>query len=207
MYNKTTNYHFAAVGEGFYADPGSKTDGEIIHLFLERSENAILAVDKKYRKYCIAVAMNILNDRQDADECFNDALLKLWESIPPQKPDNLPGFLAKITKNISLNRYEKLHAAKRGNGEMPLIWDELSECVPDKSNVERHFEQKELLNEINAFLKKLSRTKRDIFVLRYWYCMSVTELSGRLGITENNAAVTLLRLRKRLMEHLQKRGF
>lgn len=184
-----------------------KTDREIIRLFMERNEGAISAAERKYGKYCTAIAMNILKDPQEAEECLNDTLLKVWENIPPSDPDNLPGFLAKITKNLCINRYNKLHAAKRGSGEITFLWDELSECVPNSQSIERQYEQKELLNEINAFLTKLPRNKRDLFILRYWYCMSLSELSQRTGTTENHAAVTLSRIRKKLLNYLRKRGF
>lgn len=184
-----------------------KTDSEIIELFNSRDEKAISAASSKYGRYCSAVAMNILGNRQDAEECLNDALLKAWESIPPAKPDNLPGYLAKITKNISLNRYRSAHTEKRGSGGLDSVYEELSECVPDKNNVERNYEHKELIEAINAFLAKLPADKRDIFVLRYWNCMSVSEVAARVGISENRAAVELFRTRKKLVKYLEKRGF
>ena len=184
-----------------------KTDSEIIELFNSRNEKAISAASSKYGRYCSAVAMNILGNRQDAEECLNDALLKAWESIPPAKPDNLAGYLAKITKNISLNRYRSAHTEKRGSGGLDSVYEELSECVPDKNNIERNYEQKELIEAINAFLAKLPADKRDIFVLRYWYCMSVSEVAAKVGISENRTAVELFRTRKKLVKHLEKRGF
>lgn len=184
-----------------------KSDNEIIELFNSRDEKAISAVSSKYGRYCTAIAMNILGNRQDAEECLNDTLLKAWESIPPAKPDNLPGYLAKIAKNISLNRYRSTHTEKRGSGSIDSVYEELSECVPDKNSIERSYEHKELIEAINAFLAKLAADKRDIFVLRYWYCMSVSEVAARVGVSENRAAVELFKTRKRLVKHLEKRGF
>lgn len=184
-----------------------KSDNEIIELFNSRDEKAISAASSKYGRYCTAVAMNILGNRQDAEECLNDTLLKAWESIPPAKPDNLPGYLAKIAKNISLNRYRSTHTEKRGSGSINSVYEELSECVPDKNSIERSYEHKELIEAINVFLAKLAADKRDIFVLRYWYCMSVSEVAARVGVSENRAAVELFRTRKRLVKHLEKRGF
>ncbi len=182
-------------------------DSEIVELFFSRDEKAISAANQKYGKYCSAVAMNVLGNREDSEECVNDALLKAWNSIPPEKPRNLAGYLAKITKNISINRYNNAQADKRGGGEIPLIYDELSECIPDKTDVERNFEQAELIEAVKAFLGKLSEGKRRLFLLRYWYCLSVSEAAERVGISANNAAVTLARTRKKLLDHLRKRGF
>lgn len=197
----------AGFGELTETDTLEKTDSEIIELFNSRDERALSATDSKYGRYCTAVAMNILGNRQDAEECLNDTLLKAWESIPPAKPDNLPGYLARITKNISLNRYRSTHTEKRGSGGVNSVYEELSECIPDRNNVERNYEHKELIKAINAFLTKLALDKRDIFVLRYWYCMSVSEVAARVGVSENRAAVELFRTRKKLVKYLEKRGF
>ena len=179
-------------------------DSEIVEMFFSRDEKAISAANEKYGKYCAAVAMNILRNREDSEECVNDALLKAWESIPPERPRNLAGFLAKITKNISINRYNIENAQKRGGGEIPLIYDELSECIPDKSDVERNYEQTELIAAVKEFLKTLPEGKRNLFLLRYWYCMSVSEAAMRVGISDNNAAVTLQRIRKKLLKYLSR---
>lgn len=186
---------------------GHMDDKEIVRLFNERDERAISEAHNKYGKYCTAVALNILKNREDSEACVNDALMKAWNAIPPEQPRNLAGFLAKITKNICLNAYDLSHAEKRGGGEIPLIFDELSECIPDGSNVEKAFEQKELGDTINKFLKTLSESKRNLFILRYWYCLSVSEAAQRSGFTESNAAVTLLRIRKKLIGYLRKRGY
>lgn len=182
------------------------TDKEITEMFFNRDEQAISAAEERYGGYCYAVAKNILQSDQDAEEVVADALYKAWESIPPHKPDNLPGYLAKIAKNISLNRYAESHAQKRGGGQLPLILEELTECVSKGDNVEKAVEQKEITAAINGFLARLPRKKRDIFVLRYWYCLSISEISDKTGERENTVAVTLLRLRNKLYEHLEKRG-
>lgn len=182
-----------------------RSDREIIELFLDRDEKAVEAASAKYGRYISAVAQNVLGDRQDAEECVNDALLKAWESIPPAEPSNLGGYLARIVKNISLNRCRLKRTEKRG-GELTRVYEELSECA-GSCNVEREYEQKELIAAINAFLAKLPADKRDLFVLRYWHCMSIAELSARLCVSENRAAVELFRIRKRLLKHLQKEGF
>lgn len=182
-------------------------DSEIIELFFARDEKAVSAAHEKYGRYCGAVANNILKNREDSEECVNDALMKAWECIPPERPRDLGAYLARLAKNISLNRLEASQAEKRGGGEVPLIFDELSECIPDSTNVERTFEQSELVAAVKDFLRTLKAPKRDLFLLRYWYCLSVSEAASRVGISDNNAAVTLQRTRKKLLEYLRKKGF
>lgn len=188
--------------------PEILSDHEIVSLFYERNERALSAVTAKYGRYCGAVVGGILSDPQDAEECLNDTWLKAWESIPPHKPRNLGGFLAKLAKNISLNRYERSHAKRRGGGELPLVLEELAECVADKNDVEKTYENKLLSEAVNSFLKTLPRDKRDIFVLRYWYCLSVNEIAANIGApTKNSVAVTLSRTRRALVKYLEKNGF
>lgn len=181
------------------------SDKEIISLFFDRDERAIAAVCGKYGGYCNTVAANILNNPQDAEECVNDTWLKAWETIPPEKPRNLGGFLAKIVKNLCLNRLEYHRAKKRGCGEIPLVLDELKECLSDANSVEKTYENKVLTDAINDFLKTLSREKRDMFVLRYWYCLPVAKVAELVGVSRNNAATTLSRTRRSLMQYLEKR--
>lgn len=185
--------------------PEILSDKEIVSLFNERNEKAISAVSLKYGSYCETVVRNILHDPQDTEECLNDTWLRAWESIPPEKPNNLGGFLVKIAKNISLNRYSLEHTQKRGNGEIPLVMDELSECVPDNNNVEKTFEQKLLTDAVNEFLKTLPPEKRDIFVLRYWYCLPVAEVARKVGASRSNTAVILSRTRRSLAAYLKKK--
>lgn len=181
-------------------------DSEIIEMFFRRDENAISAAEEKYGSYCRAVARNILNNEQDAEEIMSDTLYKAWENIPPERPENLPGYLAKIAKNLSLNRYDKLRTEKRGKGQIPLIYDELTECISQGASVEKTVEQREITSALNGFLARLSPKKRSLFVLRYWYCLSISEIAAKTGERENTVAVALSRLRQKLYEHFKKEG-
>ncbi|MCM1165276.1 MAG: sigma-70 family RNA polymerase sigma factor [Lachnospiraceae bacterium] len=183
-------------------------DNEILRLFNERDEDALRAVSEKFGRLCGSIARNILHNSEDVEECLNDTYLKAWESIPPAKPKALAAYLAKIAKNISLNRYKSYHREKRGGGEAPLVFEELAELEPfAEGSVEGTAERKELLAEINRFLGKLPEHKRVMFVRRYWYCESVSELARFFGMTDNNVSATLSRTRAELKKHLKKRGY
>lgn len=186
--------------------PEILSDKEIVSLFNERDEKAIEAVSRKYGNYCGTVVQSILKNPQDAEECLNDTWLRAWESIPPEKPHNLGGFLVKIAKSISLNRYKLAHTEKRGGGEMPLVLDELAECAADSTtDIEKTFEQKLLTNAVNEFLRTLSPEKRDIFVLRYWYCLPIAEIARKVGLNRSNTSVILSRTRRSLTAYLKKK--
>lgn len=182
-------------------------DKEIVRLFTERSESAIAAVSEKYKSYLLKIAENITYSHEDAEEIVNDVLLKAWELIPPHDPEKLAAFLGKLTRNEAISRRRSALMEKRGSGEVPLVIEEMAELISDGSNIEQEQEYKELMGEISEFVRNQKPLKRDLFVCRYWYCMSVRELSGRFGVTESKVTVTLCRLRAKLKEYLRKRGY
>lgn len=181
-------------------------DEQIIQLFWDREEQAISAAQERYQSYCYAVANNILQDRQDAEECVNDTFLNAWNAIPPNRPRVLSAFLGTIARNLAFSCWRRQQAEKRGGGEMNLVLEELQDCLAAPESVEGEIHQKELLEAVDAFLEGLPKRQRMIFVRRYWYAQGVGEIGAELGMTENHVSVTLSRLRKKLHAELVKRG-
>lgn len=181
-------------------------DNKIIKLYTERSEKAISETAVKYGRYCHYIAFNILRNNEDSEECVNDTYLRAWNSIPPKYPDRLQTFLGKITRNLSLNKYEKLTAGKRGSGQIPLILDELTECIPAAGSVEKIAEDMLIKNTVDRFLDELPAETRKIFVRRYWYMNSIREISDEYAIKESKVTVTLFRTREKLKKFLEKEG-
>lgn len=181
-------------------------DSEIIELFNSRDEKAITEAQMKYGTLCAHVSKNILHNSWDAEECVNEALWKAWDSIPPQQPKHLSAFLVKIAKNIALNKYKAQHREKRGNGEIALVLEETEDLLLYGS-LEEEAERKEIIKAINGFLAKQSARKRIIFVRRYWFCDSVSQIAAENGISEGSVSVMLSRTREALKKYLRKRGF
>ena len=182
-------------------------DKEIIALYWERSENAISETTQKYGKYCHYIAYGILRDPEDVAECINDAYLRVWNAIPPARPDNLRTFLGKIVRNLALNQWEKRTAEKRGGGEVPKVLDELAGCIPDGDDSQFMIDRIVLRDLLNRFLATLRPEVRKIFLQRYWYLRSVKEIAADLDITESKVTVTLYRSRQKLAKLLEKEGF
>ncbi len=182
-------------------------DKDIVDLYWKREQSAISETASKYGGYCKSISRNILGNSEDAEECVNDSYLRLWNLIPPHRPQTLSTFLGKIVRNISFDRFRHKNAEKRGGGEINLVLDELSECVSGKESVESSFSKELLANEINNFLKTLSHEKCNVFICRYWYAMPVSEIAKKFGKTENNISVNLNRMRKDLKVYLTERGF
>ena len=182
-------------------------DKGIIQLFFDRNEKAIEEASAKYGSYCRTVAENILSSCEDAEECVNDALFKAWNAIPPAKPAVLRTFLGRIIRNTALDIYKKKNAEKRGSGQFAAVLDELAECVSGGSEPEKEIDKAELTAAINFFLATLPEDKCALFVRRYWFAESVSELAKKSGMSENNVSVSLSRIRGKLHDYLIERGF
>ena len=182
-------------------------DEKIIELYFSRSENALFETEKKFEKYLLKIAYNILFDSEDSKECVNDTYLKAWDIIPPQKPKKLSLFLGKITRRLAIDIFRKKHAEKRGNSEYSLSLCELDECIPDGFSTEKEFEKNELSKSINRFLETLSEENRKIFICRYFYSDSIKEIASFFGTSESRIKSSLFRSRKALKTHLEKEGF
>ncbi len=182
-------------------------DRDIIELYRSRDERAITLTAQKYGSYCIAIASNILSDRQDVEECISDAYLQLWDSVPPNIPDDMAAYLGKIVRNLAFNRYKHNTAHKRGGGEMPAVLDELSFLVSGKEDVEQAVSRRELADAIDGFLDTLSPAKRAVMVSRYWYSDSVNDIAKRYKMRPGAVSMTLNRLRRKLRDYLTERGF
>lgn len=181
-------------------------DCRIIELYWQRNSDAIVASDEKYGVYCRVIAENILHNREDAEECVNDTWLHAWNAIPPQRPQFLKLFLARITRNISFNRWEKQTAEKRGGHETTLVLDELAECLKSETDVEGEVLAKELRACIRIFVRDLPARERKIFVLRYFYTERISQIAERCSISENNVKLILNRTRKKMQKRLIKEG-
>lgn len=177
-------------------------DQQIIRLFFERSEQAITELSRKYGALCFQIADNILDDPQDAEECVNDAWLGAWNSIPPQSPDPLRAYICRIVRNRSLKKLRTNSAMKRGS-QFEVSLSELEDCISGNS-LDEQLAVNELSAQINAFLAALPKDDRVLFVKRYWFSESISELADAFGITENNVSVRLSRIRGKLHQYLNR---
>lgn len=181
-------------------------DNRIVALYWARSENAINETALKYGKYCYAIAYNIFSSSEDADESVNDTYLGAWNSIPPNRPSILSTFLGKITRRISLNRWREKHTDKRGGGEVPLVLDELADCIPSDNDVESNLQAADLAKTIDSFILALPDTERRVFVCRYWYFDSILAICKQFGYSQSKIKSMLHRTRGKLLLHLKKEG-
>lgn len=181
-------------------------DRDIIALYLERNQEAIAETEKKYGRYCYAIAYNILYNAEDAEESVNDALMNAWNSIPPHMPTVLSAFLGKLTRYVSLKKWRYARTQKRGGGETALAYEELSDCIPGGKSVEEELQEKELAEMIDRFLDELPAVERHIFICRYWYFDDISTISKQFGFSSSKVKSMLHRIRKKLLSRLSEEG-
>ena len=179
-------------------------DLQIIELYFARDEQAIKETDRKYGKMCFRVAKNLLFNNDDSEECVNDTYLTVWNKIPPTRPNNFIAFICKITRNLSLKRLEVSNAMKRSAGTI-ISMSELEKALPDQC-IAPDVEDEELGKLISAFLWSEKALDRNVFLRKYWFFDSISDIAERYSMNENSVKSMLFRSRNRLREFLRKEG-
>ena len=199
---KVVFYSVGTFEKGVYLN-----DNKIIELYFSRNQLAVSATETKFGSYCKKISMNILSDEQDTEEVLSDTYMQLWNTIPPQKPQSLMAYIAKITRNLAINKLKAKNAQKRHSGESPLSYDELDICTPSGVNVENEAEVKLLSRHISDFLYTQKEDARNIFVRKYFYCESVEDIADRFSFSISKVKSTLMRTREKLRIYLTKEGY
>ncbi len=183
------------------------TDEKIVELYWKRNEEAIRETETAYGRYLHYISYGILKDDEDAKETVNDVYLKAWNVIPPERPNPLKTFLGRMARQLSINRLEKKTAKKRENDLYTLALEELAECIPEGGGKEDPGDLVALQDSLNRFLRNLPANGRRIFVRRYWYMHSISQLASDFSMSESKVKSMLMRTRKKLKTHLEKEGF
>lgn len=178
-------------------------DQQIINLYFERNEEAIQATEAKYGKLCASIARNILGSETDSEECVNDVYLSVWNTIPPQRPNSFAAFISKITRNISLKRVRFDNAVKR-SALTVISLSELENVVPDYYSSD--MEDAQLGKLISDFLRTEKPDARNVFIRKYWFFDTVSEIADRYSFSESKVKSMLYHTRNRLRDYLNKEG-
>lgn len=179
-------------------------DLKIIELYFARSEQAIKETDKKYGKLCLGIANNILSNYEDSEECVNEAYLSTWNKIPPTRPNNFRAFICKIVRNLSLKKFEFNHALKRDQS-LSVSLSELEEMLPDTCTTSK-MEYENLGQIISDFLHQEKEDARNVFIRKYYFFDSITDIAVRYSYTESKVKNLLYHSRNRLKKYLSKEG-
>ncbi len=182
-------------------------DGQIISLLEARDEKAISAIGEKYSAYLKRIAMNVLGDEADAEECVNETLFRAWRRIPPARPDNLAAYLGKIVRELAIDAYRAKRSRQNTASEYEQTVRELGIFSPGDDGTERAVDGIVLRDAIVAFLRRVSEKERNVFVRRYFFFDSVKTIAETYRLGESDVKVTLFRMRNKLKKYLEKEGY
>ena len=181
-------------------------DNEIVDLYWSRDEKAIDETDKKYRKYLYTIAYNIIHSRLDCEECLNDTYLGTWNSIPPQKPTAFQNFLSRIMRNVAIDKYREKSASKRIPSELVTSLEELGDTLAYDGSLEEEAAVSAVAEELNGYLRELDERDQFIFVCRYYYCDTISDLSKMLSVSERTVFRAISKMREELRKRLKEGG-
>ena len=182
-------------------------DAVIVELYIKRDESAISFTSEKYGKGLRRIAMNVLGQEQTSEECENDAYLQTWNLIPPNEPRNyLFAFVGRIVRHLAIDRLKAENTQKR-SAQYCELTNEILECMPGESDVFSEITASELAETINAFLETFPEEQRNIFVRRYWYFDSVSDICKRYSLPQSKVKTTLFRMREKLKDRLIQGGY
>ena len=183
------------------------SDEEIIELYWRRNERAIQHTDKKYGRYLYTIAYNIVHDRLDSEECLNDTYLGTWNQIPPTRPNVFQAFLAKITRNIAVDKYRNSSAEKRMASELSCSMNELRECMSHEPSVEEEYAIREMCRILNEYLHSISEKDEFIFVCRYYYSDRISDIAKMLGVSDRTIYRSLSEMRAAFKKKIEEEGY
>ena len=182
-------------------------DQAIIALYWSRDPRAIDHSSRKYGAYLFTVAQRILQSREDSEECVNDTWLRAWNGMPPQRPDILRMFFAKITRNLAFDRYKAAGALKRGGRTCALALEELGECIDHETDLEDQILAEALKETVGRFVAALPPREADVFTRRYFFVEAVQDIARAYGLRPNHVSTMLRRTREKLRRYLQEEGW
>lgn len=182
-------------------------DSKIVDLYLARDEQAIRETSDKYGKQLMSLSYKVTEDSQTSEECVNDTYLQTWKSIPPNEPRTwLFAYLAKITRQVSLDAVRYRNRAKR-SANMTELSEELEQTVAGVETPESETDAELLMKEVSNYLRTQSEEKRVMFVRRYYYMDSISDIAKRFNLKEARVRVILFRVRDGLKKYLEKAGY
>ena len=182
------------------------TDQQIISLFQARDERAVTELSEKYHKTCLHIARRHLRSAEDAEECVNDVMLKLWQSIPPAEPSSLEAFIVTVTQRTAINMAERLHAKKRGGSTPAESLDVIAATVPAQEDVEDAVRHRMLTAAVERFLRTLSDDAQTIFVEHYHNDTPPGEIAKKFGLSGVHVRKSLMQTRRKLKRFLTEEG-
>ena len=184
-----------------------KTDEEIVSEYWARDQQAIEDTSARFGETVYRVCRRILRDPQTAKECVNDVYLKAWSSIPPNRPNDLAAYLSVIARSTAVDRLRLETRGKRVKDGLSASLDDFQDLLSSDDDVADELEAKELSHALERFLRGVSRRERTVFIKRFYFACTVSEIVSETGIPRSVVYKTLKRLKQELKTFLEQEGY
>ncbi len=183
------------------------SDDDIIRLLSERDDAALTAVQQRYGAFLRSFAARFLKDERDREEAVSDALLRLWNSVPAERPRSLTAYLTTLLRRSAIDIARKNSRVSEPPAALAAAWEELGDIPSAGNETEEAVLARELGRSISAYLKALPDRSRGIFLRRYYAACSVSEIASALGVSVSTVEKELKAARDGLRRHLEKEGY
>ena len=173
------------------------TDSELLHQLHMDHDAGTEALLHKYGPLLRYVIGGILRDPQDAEDCYSEVSLALWQKLEGYDAEKGPlsGWLTAVARNTALNHWK---ARQRRDAHQTEAEAEL----PDSNTPEQLLLRKERTERLKTVLSKLSQKEKQLFYRKYYYLQSTAQIAAELGLSERAVEGRLYRLRQYLRKEL-----
>jgi len=166
----------------------------------EITKNKFEQIYAKYSRYLYAIGLNILADKESAEDAMQQCFLKIFKNIDKiciVESQQTKSFVSVIMRNESINIYNKNKAIKSVVG--PLDDIDMDNYLEDKSSdVEDILARAELKKEMHAYINELNMDESNLIILKYLREYSSEEISEILDVSQNVVRQRLLRAKRKL---------
>lgn len=178
-------------------------DERLVEKALDGDAGAFETLMEKYERKMYAVALRMCANREDAQDCLQDAMLRIYKALPSFKgQSSFFTWVYRITMNTCLDdlRRKKVRQATSVDQLIELGWSPTDE----EDTPERHHDRSELRRNLSKAISLLPEEMRAAVILRDIQGFSYDEIAETLNTNVGTVKSRISRGREKLREILSK---
>ena len=179
-------------------------DEQIVEMLFARDEQALEEIRRKYGALCRKIAGSVLRSPEDQEECLNDAWLQIWNAIPPARPGNLRAFICRIVRCRALDMVRYDTRKKRCSSSFVHAEEEMDAILASSGFENELIDELTFSQVIDRWLEGLSPRDRIVFVRRYWFFDTASDIAEEMNLPQGTVRRILHQCRKELAKELKK---
>ncbi|MBQ4157163.1 MAG: sigma-70 family RNA polymerase sigma factor [Clostridia bacterium] len=180
-----------------------RDDDRLVDAALGGDMRAFELLMEKHESKMYAVALRMCANREDAQDCLQDAMLRIYKALPSFKgQSSFSTWAYRITMNTCLDelRRKKVRQAASLDQMLEVGWSP----VDEENSTERHVDNQELKRNLSKAIQTLPEEMRAAVVLRDVQGFSYDEIASMLSTNVGTVKSRISRGREKLREILSK---